>query len=346
MNRSLFGSIDLLLRKYGKKYALPEGNRYVSLNKDEREQTFAASAKEVVAFEGLNTTCILVKEAEKKNVWLITGPSFSLTTNKELRRASPGELLYFYTRFKPRLIVDPLICYDVASLAPIDDYAGHDPSLLFSCFQSVFAYEEPDPAICRSRQLTLALLDPSRIDEDVDQSLVRAISSLDYISCVYERMNLRSVLYVGTKKGFLEIYNGIESIYFRIFCRELYRSSKVTVDENTFYGGIENVIGWRPREIDALKKILTLIHSSSAENFREVARLVKIDNLDSIDSLANELYKFRNNCVHWRTKTPESISKTELIRMTIACLKVLSFMPGDLFDKQNVCDCSKSVDIY
>ena len=349
MNNALFKAISARLGMFSPDLAFDPAERFVSLNGDQREQQFAAKAKEIVSYDGLTFHATLVDAEEAKRTWLLCGIPFSPTLNPDVQKASPGELLYYYYTHKFNLIVDPRTCYDISSFLPDDYYEGHDPDQLFGCFTPIYRIDEKDPSVCRSRQLNCAIVDKSNISNNIDDDIRCFINSSDYVNCTYEIVKLKSCYGYGYRRGFIDAYNGIESLFFRVYIRDVYDFSQPKIPEIDFYEIVETKIGWRPREIDCLRKIFEILRDHNHEAFEKVCKLIEVvsdQSNDAAKTVAEKLYKFRNSVVHWRGRVPESFSSENLRKHTLACLTVLNALPSNLFDTQQTCTCSGRIELY
>jgi hypothetical protein len=345
-NSSLFEKAASLLAKFGEEYSFENEGRFIDLNEDMRERAVIAKADVLAKFESESIRAVLIREAGDKGQFnfLISGRRLSLE-NVNYRLATPGENLLFYNIFDLKLASSPKEFYNIASFYVADDYSGHDSNRFFSCLETVYTIPYDEESVCVTKFLTDFLLAASQVDVFYGDDYSSAIKLGDYISCDYEILKLKSILRFGTKRQFLELYNGIENLYFRVYCNDLYKNCKTQLPEDDFYASIENFIGWRPKETDAFVKVIKILLSENSSVVETVARHLLLDipvegaTEKLAEKISDKIYSFRNDCIHWRTGKNAAPSLEKINQYSIACLEVIGAFPRSYFRLNDVCAC-------
>lgn len=103
--------------------------------------------------------------------------------------------------------------------------------------------------------------------------------------------------------AFLEFYRCIEMLYSVPYCNELCASLDLELGELDLAGKLENALGWYPREIDALEKILDVVKTNNHDLIDSISIAISTSDIqvvNSTQSVAKAIYKLRNGIAHGR----------------------------------------------
>ncbi|NET78022.1 MULTISPECIES: hypothetical protein [Okeania] len=112
----------------------------------------------------------------------------------------------------------------------------------------------------------------------------------------YENL-LLSLVSVYWKYSFLDIYRCIERLFPISELEDLHTKLNIQDSLLNFADNIESYIGWKPKENEALNKLI----KDSPNSARQILRQVKA-NINNVEegNLGNFVYKIRNSIVHFR----------------------------------------------
>lgn len=153
--------------------------------------------------------------------------------------------------------------------------------------------------ICRKKELSLPY-EPQVLTKI--EGLLGVNGNSYFIESVF-----RGLTAIHWEHAFLEFYRCIERLYAVPYIedfRSLIQSNclHAHVDIST---AIDDSLNWRPREEEALVKLLTgITHPSILTNLHVVMGSITHGIANSPDSIAKVLYKVRNSIAHMRTDTP------------------------------------------
>lgn len=341
MNKNFFGKIEGLLLGFDETFLFSPAVRFVGFGGDDRERQFAANAKVLASYDFLHGNALFAEE-KSGDLLLIVG-SDRYVWNASAQRASPAEFLLFYDHFPVRLAATPKSVFDVASLIDVDEYTGHDPEDLYPLFKPVMTFRSADIGICRSKLLGDTLARVAKDESQVDAELSDRYLDFDYRACRYELAKLASIAALGHRSQFLELYTILESMFFDIYCEEIYDSIGVEVDKEHLFFLLEKTIGWRPKEVEALQKLVVIALANDTSAGDEICDLLEM-NSTRPEKIAASIYGFRNNYVHWRLKRIDP-NLNELNKYSKACLVLLSAIPSKYFHVDGECECSGKIQV-
>ena len=113
---------------------------------------------------------------------------------------------------------------------------------------------------------------------------------------------LLSLVSVYWKYAFLDVYRCIENLFCISALEDFHQKLKIADSLLKFSADVENYIGWRPKENEALNKLIDNSPEEAISFFREIK--VFIDGQE--DGKYGELiYRVRNSIVHFRPATEE-----------------------------------------
>ncbi|UOQ44059.1 hypothetical protein MUN89_19685 [Halobacillus salinarum] len=186
-------------------------------------------------------------------------------------------------------------------------YNGHDFTDLKKFFESIYIYKIGKDSLFYDFSLekivTYVLYNNSQeLYLDFSTQTLNQLNNL-----IFKVQNelpfnhiCNSLLSVQWKDSFLEAYKCIESIFHFEALTDLYKKSNTTLDIYDFTKLIDLEIGWRPKEIDTLKRIFEKVNSTPIEIIKE---------LKSQDQKTMSDYKWfyqiRNSIVHSRPSIEE-----------------------------------------
>ena len=146
---------------------------------------------------------------------------------------------------------------------------------------------------------------------------------------------LFSLVSVSWKHSFLDVYRCIERLFSISFWQEFYQNLGIKDSLLNFSANIENYTEWRPKEKEAINKLI----DKSPEDAINILKEIKND-LDgnSEGNLGEFIYKIRNSIVHFRPATePISINDKNWDKLIRACLLVIEYWYGQYENEFNNC---------
>ncbi|XZN99977.1 MAG: hypothetical protein ACM65L_15675 [Microcoleus sp.] len=115
----------------------------------------------------------------------------------------------------------------------------------------------------------------------------------------YENL-LLSLVSVSWKYSFLEIYRCIERLFSISFLESFHKSLSIPDSLRKFSYDLET-IGWKPKENEAINKLIDDSPEEASELLREIKKI--IDGTEE-GKCGDLIYKIRNSIVHFRLETP------------------------------------------
>lgn len=196
---------------------------------------------------------------------------------------------------------------NILSQHEADDYSGHSYDELLPFLQPVMLYKIPPKSVfewdCNIYRISTYIFST----ETAELSLNYKTNTLNQFVLIasegvqavpYENI-FNSMISVNWKYSFLELYRSIERLFPITDLQEFYKQSNISMPFLDFAAKIEDVLNWKPKEDDAIKKIF--------DNCREDLKIeikawaVKVSgNKDTEPS--KYIYKLRNSIVHFRAK--------------------------------------------
>lgn len=119
----------------------------------------------------------------------------------------------------------------------------------------------------------------------------------------YENL-LLSLVSVSWKYSFLDIYRCIERLFSISFLEDFHRSLQIPDSLLKFSSDVENYTGWKPKENEAVNKLIDASPEQARYLLQEIKRLVDGTEEGKCGDL---IYKIRNSIVHFRPAT-QSVS--------------------------------------
>jgi hypothetical protein len=117
----------------------------------------------------------------------------------------------------------------------------------------------------------------------------------------YENLVL-SLVSVYWKYAFLDIYRCIENLFCISALEDFHKKLKIADSLLKFSADVENYIGWRPKENEALNKLIDNSPEEAISFFREIK--IFIDGQEE-GKYGELIYRVRNSIVHFRPATEE-----------------------------------------
>lgn len=152
-------------------------------------------------------------------------------------------------------------------------------------------------AVKSSQVISLKFL-PNTLNE-FEKLFIEGSNNIPYESLLF------SLVSVSWKYSFLDIYRCIERLFPISALEDLHKKLKIEYSLLNFADDIESSIGWRPKENEALNKLIN--NNSSLEIARQILREVK-DNIEGTEKgkLGDFVYGIRNSIVHFRPATKQN----------------------------------------
>jgi hypothetical protein len=113
---------------------------------------------------------------------------------------------------------------------------------------------------------------------------------------------LLSLVSVYWKYAFLDVYRCIENLFCISALEDFHKKLKIADSLLKFSADVENYIGWRPKENEALNKLIDNSPEEAISSFREIK--VFIDGQEE-GKYGELIYRVRNSIVHFRPATEE-----------------------------------------
>ena len=113
---------------------------------------------------------------------------------------------------------------------------------------------------------------------------------------------LLSLVSVYWKYSFLDVYRCIESLFCISALEDFHKKLKITDSLLKFSADVENYIGWRPKENEALNKLIDNSPEEAIGFFREIK--IFIDGQEE-GKYGELIYRVRNSIVHFRPANEE-----------------------------------------
>ncbi|WP_041237854.1 hypothetical protein [Gloeothece citriformis] len=109
-----------------------------------------------------------------------------------------------------------------------------------------------------------------------------------------------SLVAVYWKYCFLDIYRCIERLYPIVILKTLHQNLGIKTSLLEFASNIEQYIGWRPRENEAINQLMDELPEDIVKLFQEIKQFLE---QTTEGKLGDFIYKIRNSIVHFRPAT-------------------------------------------
>ncbi|MGK7920937.1 MAG: hypothetical protein AB4080_13115 [Trichodesmium sp.] len=138
----------------------------------------------------------------------------------------------------------------------------------------------------------------------------------------YENL-LLSLVSVSWKYSFLDIYRCIERLFPISELEELHQKLNIQYSLLNFADNIESYIGWKPKENEALNKLI----NNSPDRAIQILRQVKADIEGTKEGkLGDFIYKIRNSIVHFRPAIQQiELDDKNWNQLIHSCLLVIEY---------------------
>ncbi len=205
-------------------------------------------------------------------------------------------------------------CYEIANeifYEPQEKLTRYDFTHVFKFFEPVIVYQVDDNSPFKSQdesqyEINFIKLSGTYIIKNSQ------ITSLDFSNetinkfeqifsegaenIPYENLVL-SLLSTSWQYSFLDLYRCIERIFFIPKLKELHQNLNIQDTLIKFSADIEQYLGWRPKEDEAINKLI----DNSPQDIIRILEEVKLHVNGTSDGKCGELiYKIRNSIVHFR----------------------------------------------
>lgn len=205
---------------------------------------------------------------------------------------------------------------DAIEAFPINEegkYLGHELESIARLFPAAFVYTASGAEDYHSSDLRVisSLLARSYEDGPLslgDQNIIGLIGIMEGGSphIPYENI-LQGMLSIYWGNLFLELYRCIEQLYAAPRIIKLCEHWPSTVSIHDLAEKLEKTLGWRPKEDDALARLLSECDPSTIESACSAFEVVDLDDEDMkstpAERLAKSIYRLRNSLVHFRPAT-------------------------------------------
>ncbi|MEG4231499.1 hypothetical protein QUA40_05180 [Microcoleus sp. Pol11C3] len=204
---------------------------------------------------------------------------------------------------KPYDIADKILYDDpINSIIKYEDY-----SLISNVFEPFSVYRIPeDSAFIEKNDLDLirisgfyALKNSQLIALNFSRETLDKFENVFFEgseSIPYENL-LFSLVSVSWKYSFLDIYRCIERLFSIAFWADFHKNLKIEDSLLKFSADLENHTQWKPKEIDAVNKLIKDSPEEACRLLKEIKSF--IDGTEAADC-GDLVYKIRNSIVHFR----------------------------------------------
>ncbi len=226
------------------------------------------------------------------NAGIVTALLFELKV-PIIRKANPYEIVneIFYepqadlTRYKFSQVFkffEPIIVYQLDDSSPFkSQYESQYETNLIKLFGTY---------IIKNHQITSLDFSNQTINK-FEQIFFAGAENIPY-----ENLTL-SLLSTSWQYSFLDVYRCIERIFFIPKLKELHQNLNIQDTLIKFSADIEQYLGWRPKEDEAINKLI----DNSPQDIIRILEEVKLHVNGTSDGKCGELiYKIRNSIVHFR----------------------------------------------
>lgn len=215
--------------------------------------------------------------------------------------------------------IEPLKLYENVLYETEKSYTGHDYKEIRQYFESVTFFAIPNDSILKGKPINRILCyvisnTKTALSLCFKDNVIKHIEELsleggDELSFEIITDFLISNNY---KHAFLELYRLLERRFNYHYLAEFYKATQTSLDFYQFSKDLEKITGWRPKEDDALRKLLNKNgHSDCC-----ISRSGKID---------KTIYRIRNQIVHYRTSHTEEyrLNKEQYNKIFDVMLRVI-----------------------
>lgn len=206
-----------------------------------------------------------------------------------------------------------------------EEYAGHNFTSIAPFFEPVFVYEVRADSPIKPHDLARLscfwiLQNGERLILPFSSRTWREIENLTATGAdtVPFDVVLNCVLSSQWPHAFLEVYRCVERLFSFQIIEDLHKDLALAMPLMKFAEKIENAIGWRPHEEDAIERLFTLIPAPALTLMEGVQRSVS---RNSAEKIHRWVYDLRNSVVHFRPATRQfSLTDEqwdEIVRATV-----------------------------
>lgn len=149
--------------------------------------------------------------------------------------------------------------------------------------------------IIKNRQL-VSLKFSTQTLHNFEKLFVEGSENIPYESLLF------SLVSVYWKYSFLDVYRCIERLFCVSALEVFHRNLKLSDSLLKFSSDVENYIGWKPKENEALSQLIDSSPDEAIQLFREIKAF--IDGTEE-GKYGDLIYKIRNSIVHFRPATEE-----------------------------------------
>lgn len=280
-NARIFSVLTEFVRKSDSFVELPEGTRFVKT--DQKEKEWLQKSKISDPYPILPGLKVSSLEFGGKKYFIVIGweppgDSTEILTHIPLNAGLVTALIYELNISVRRGIVPLSIVNEVLFQykEETDEYPGHDFDLIIKFFEPFHAYEiKEDSPIDNNERIRIAghfiCENNERLFLPFSSETVCKFEKLfmEGVSDVpYENL-LLSLTSIHWKFSFLDVYRCLEQLFPIVSLNDLHQSVKSPVSLSRFSEEIEEKIGWRPKDAEAIHILLkNTCPVRSAEFFR------------------------------------------------------------------------------
>lgn len=315
----------------------PQSIRYIPLHKKKFAEEILTNADIIQTIEVFDKTKLFAISFAEKNYLIITGVSETSTSflkgintaldpdnNEQDLKKNPGLITLLFSLDEFPILTTDDIGYKLAE--KIFNREGtkegaFDASELTEYFSDFSIWELDNKFDCTNSNTLLALYSGYLIANKKNFNLNFQSDTLQNIKLLIEELpvdliggNLfRSIVSMEWKHSFLELYQCIEYLYPIPYLLKLSNSLGDSIHLQNLFKNTENDLDWRPKEAQALEKLLREIESKdsvskmllSVKSIFKITGEIKKDN--EITVISKHIYQTRNSIAHFR-----SALKTEI----------------------------------
>lgn len=193
-----------------------------------------------------------------------------------------------------------------------EEIIKHDFALIADFFEPIFVYQIQDDSpfisednvdiirltgfyIIKNSQI-VSLNFSAQTLHNFENLFIEGSTNIPYESLLF------SLVSVYWKYSFLDVYRCIERLFCVSALEVFYGNLQISDSLLKFSTDVENYIGWKPKENEALNKLIDSSPEEALQFFREIK--VFIDGTEE-GRYGDLIYKIRNSIVHFRPATEQ-----------------------------------------
>ncbi|WP_412536539.1 hypothetical protein [Marinobacter sp. MIT932201] len=215
-----------------------------------------------------------------------------------------------------------------------EGYTGHDFQELIDCFDEITVLKiSENSAVLRhskSAQAYFALsFSNALVRLPFDELLVSFKNLIIDIPYLPPDSIFKSFTSSHWKHSYLELYRCIEAIYLLPKAKQLKAELQADGSVLDFAEKVEYHLGWRPREIDSLKSLISVVPNETLEHAVSEGFIDEPEQSEQershklIEKISLRVYELRNGLVHYRIRRQNLTDETELWRMSVNYLMMM-----------------------